>query len=688
MTNSAVSRRFQVTNLRSLRSAPKIDLENIDGIWASVSNDAFLALRTYVEHFTGVTLNGYRAVEDRDAYEACARTLDALEEIIVRMNESRELLRLADVVFTEDGLEPKGFAEILPEIEGTWDRVIATPVASPATAALTGTIKREFINWAATGGEHISALLSYTSAPATRDLELVFSGGGMRAAAFALGALMYVADVDKAERIGQISSVSGGSLTNGFLAHTITSKGLIGEDSVAVFVQRLATQGLPLEKAGWRWLVLPIVAMGFALVANALVLFVAVGANRSLLWGSLAFFAGFAYLAVVSFASFRGLTDDVVGVWCARIIGDSTVPGPTFSRLGPFSRKRARFAMSDRGGLLRLSELKSPMTHVFTTTDLRFGEHLHFSQHWVTSNAYGSTDPGDVRVYEAVRASAAFPGALAPVRIGLDRLTLPQHLTADISFIELVDGGVRDNLGHMFQTQILADVPSQTETLTRYGSTRVAIVVDASAPRGAADLTETIWSRIPVVRKLGQLITFPRVISIMGQSNSEARSLAIARGFSRDINGCVVRICESPVDVCRRVIDNPEISRELLASGRGSGHQSDPRKHRAEAALRALSRSSRAAESYWNGLRNYNGTVRTTLDGLGAKCVADLLQHAYVLTMCQAHIELDWPLAPDKSWSSQRFSDLVVTSHKRSRADNPTRAMSAAQPPGAATPSV
>src|SRR5207244_11717558 len=98
--------------------------------------------------------------------------------------------------------------------------------------------------------------------------------------------------------------------------------------------------------------------------------------------------------------------------------------------------------------LRALRDIESPITHVFTATDLRHGEHFHLSQHWATSNAYGSTDPGDVRIDEAVRASAAFPGALPPVKIGLGRLRLPPDLTVGSRELQLVDGGVRDNLGH------------------------------------------------------------------------------------------------------------------------------------------------------------------------------------------------------------------------------------------------
>src|SRR5262245_6044086 len=50
------------------------------------------------------------------------------------------------------------------------------------------------------------------------DLEVALSGGGFRATAFGLGVLLYLADSGLNQRVHTISSVSGGSITNGFVA--------------------------------------------------------------------------------------------------------------------------------------------------------------------------------------------------------------------------------------------------------------------------------------------------------------------------------------------------------------------------------------------------------------------------------------------------------------------------------------
>ena len=65
---------------------------------------------------------------------------------------------------------------------------------------------------------------SHPSDEGTHSVGIALSGGGYRAALFALGALMYVREACRApgnsRRVFAISSVSGGSILNGLLAHT------------------------------------------------------------------------------------------------------------------------------------------------------------------------------------------------------------------------------------------------------------------------------------------------------------------------------------------------------------------------------------------------------------------------------------------------------------------------------------
>src|SRR5260370_40002104 len=52
----------------------------------------------------------------------------------------------------------------------------------------------------------------------SKTIGLCLSGGGHRASLFSLGALLYLVDAGRNQDVRVISSVSGGSLTNDFLA--------------------------------------------------------------------------------------------------------------------------------------------------------------------------------------------------------------------------------------------------------------------------------------------------------------------------------------------------------------------------------------------------------------------------------------------------------------------------------------
>ena len=60
-------------------------------------------------------------------------------------------------------------------------------------------------------------------------LGVALSGGGHRAAVFSLGALLYMVDARVSPNVTTISSVSGGSLLNGYLALQRTRRLIQGQ---------------------------------------------------------------------------------------------------------------------------------------------------------------------------------------------------------------------------------------------------------------------------------------------------------------------------------------------------------------------------------------------------------------------------------------------------------------------------
>jgi hypothetical protein len=238
--------RFYLTGFRSLRSAEREALSQIDSIWSALNNDQFYDFAQYVNVFTGFSLKGYRMADTSGAFEACAQTVDALEDLISRMNRSTTLLEIADAVTTKS--ERRDISQA--DMDTAWDAIgIGVDPTSPM-GRLVQNVREQFDGWASRLADNISEMIQFGTAPVEKDLEVALSGGGMRAAAFSLGVLMYLFDVGAAARIRQISSVSGGSITNGFMANLLTEQHGITDEGVGDFARRLATNGIPLEKTG------------------------------------------------------------------------------------------------------------------------------------------------------------------------------------------------------------------------------------------------------------------------------------------------------------------------------------------------------------------------------------------------------------------------------------------------------
>lgn len=75
---------------------------------------------------------------------------------------------------------------------------------------------------------------------------IAVSGGGHRAGLFALGALMYLADSGEDKKVTSISSVSGGSMTNGMIAQELDFKETDGptfQKAMSPLAQRMAAKG-------------------------------------------------------------------------------------------------------------------------------------------------------------------------------------------------------------------------------------------------------------------------------------------------------------------------------------------------------------------------------------------------------------------------------------------------------------
>lgn len=272
-----------------------------------------------------------------------------------------------------------------------------------------------------------------TSVKDEDSIGVALAGGGVRAAMYSLGALMYLVDSGYCQHVTEMSSVSGGSITNAFIGQRINFQKAHehpGEfDHVAKDLARTLT-----EKS-----LLPVGRIIAAYVTVAVLELLAlhyIWVRLDLGWlGSLSR----ALVVVASLLLFGVL-------WMLR--------GAYLS----IRLNRLLFS-NDSSAPTTISTLKSDTTHVICATDLNSGQPFYFTNFadCVMGNyRWGFWKCEGLPLTSAVRASAAFPAAFPPRWLRLSKASradaavdnVRQRITDETppESVFLVDGGVWNNI--------------------------------------------------------------------------------------------------------------------------------------------------------------------------------------------------------------------------------------------------
>ena len=421
------------------------------------------------------------------------------------------------------------------------------------------------------------------------------SGGGHRAALFGLGALMYLVDAGLNRDVVAVASVSGGSITNGFLAQSGELADTKPEDfdrKIQPLVHCIAQQGTVLPPSP--------LTLAYLIVLAALALGTLVG-----VW----FIPVPVGVRVVIF--FAGLV--VVG-FVARLRG------------GVAARAFASRLFSPTGRPTALASVARTVDHVICAADLHAGENVYFSGRFVSSYRYGWGTPGDLPLHLAVQASSALPGPFPArwLRVSRHQFRSPLKETEGTRYMVLADGGVYDNMAD----QWFLGMPNRRE---RFGDLAEdvddvdqLIVVNSSGGLGWGKIG---WlMRFPLV---GELLSLMRDSSVLyDNGNSVRRELLIERFGRREqtgrgLLGALVHIPRSP----------------LYIPGRYEKSQDPGYSARARAMLDLLT----PERARWERLTDEASGTKTSLTRLGTKQAADLLEHGYVLAMANLHVILGFP---------------------------------------------
>lgn len=335
-------------------------------------------------------------------------------------------------------------------------------------------------------------------------LGVALSGGGVRASLFSLGALLYLVDTGLNRRVREISSVSGGSITSGFVAQRCDFSD----------VDRDAFDRVASDLAG-------------AIVAGLL-------PTRLLL--ALYGLLGGMVLAVVAWL--RPLTPARLLVDILMVVGFGAV---LLFRGAILERWLRRRLFAPAGRAATLGSIRSAVAHVFCATDLNSSMPIYLTSRrpYILSPGWGrpSANLSAMTIAEAVRASAAFPGAFSPKRLDagegeleltpmqtLQRLRMLafRDVTSPPRVLYLADGGIWNNLGTDWfdpdtrrSCALLTDEPGGIQQL---------LIVDASAPTAARRRMPSL--RIPWIAEVALLY---RVLLVTYASTVTTRLSALTR---------------------------------------------------------------------------------------------------------------------------------------------------------------
>jgi len=515
---------------------------------------------------------------------------------------------------------------------------------------------------------------------------IALSGGGHRAALFAAGALLGIVDAGEHLNTVSISSVSGGSLTNGVVARggdftTMTRTQL--EETLrpgirifchdglffpgpktdryvawvfflfGLFAATLGSAVVALIAMGRHWDLWPttVVASAAGAVLSALLGGLMFGGPWRFRWPLLAGLLTSCGLATLAVLATRDLTRwrallGVVGV----ILVTAVVGWFTSRQFGKRSDKVDK-ALRDDAFLstVALREVDRAVHHVFCPTDLQTADHAYFTPRIVYGHNMGVSEPVDsLRLSTVVQASACLPGVFAPRKlsareVGRDFLPAQQ--------VVLTDGGVYDNMAD--QWEFGWDNRYHQARLSNWDLAQVQpmpasklIVINAG---GAF--------RPKALRESGlrfEVASLMRCKDVLYDVSTSLRRRYLVDIFEKasqqdDLRGALVHIAQDPWTVPRRYSSSTDANMQ----------------QRAKQALTFLDRLQHLDEHDWSDIRDRNVAVKTVLSALDEEASVNLLHHAHVLTRINLYVLLNSGNLPDAGTKDETLLDQFGRSRFR-----------------------
>ena len=446
-----------------------------------------------------------------------------------------------------------------------------------------------------------------------RPIGVAMSGGGHRASVWGTGVLAAVVDAGLGRDVVSVSSVSGGSITNGVVAQNLDLRTATPDQFDAAVRDSLinyARVGLfpagPLTKRYLRLLIATLV-VAVVLVVVLLAAFVAAaaswinGAAAAVVLGALGILALIAWAGTAVLVARRG-----------------TVVRSALAR--------THFGGDRRSLGTRLDEVVRDVNHVFLTTDLEAGDQFYLAPRFLYGFREGIADPADTAttIAAAVQASAGLPGAFPPIILETGTFRRPWSVPGDAPEdlprrVILSDGGVYDNMADQWEAGLADRIGRWPELGAIQRPAEVLIVANSSAGWGWDPFGSTRWPK----REITALM---RNQGVQYDVSTSRRRRALVQTWmdnerrASGQQGVIVMIDRSPYVVA-----------DAFAREQGE------RGARAREAVQFLGDDTEARAAWARRARS-NASVPTVLGALGIDETLDLLEHAYTSTLLGLYV--------------------------------------------------
>jgi len=453
-----------------------------------------------------------------------------------------------------------------------------------------------------------------------KSLAIAMSGGGHRATLFVLGALMYLVDAKANASVTSIASVSGGSLTNGFVGQALNFRETDGDEFRKRVASPLATQ---IAKSGTLFAPLLTKIYVVLLIVGLILVFLIPAVIPVAWYWRVAVFL----VALALWGWFLGARGRV----CARAFSTTL-----------FSPNNRETTLADIK--------KKDLDHVICSTEFRSSEQVYFAGDFIYNYALGYGVPAKLSLARAVQASAAFPGGFPPSILSTKQHKFvgapppsaggPPEPPADMV---LTDGGVYDNMGEQWARGFAARIKRCPNLETGRTPPNQLVVVNASA--------RIPWDpfRKRLIPLIGELMALIRVNDVLYINTTNVRRQAIVESF----NPADPTKASALPSVLVQIAQSPFVVANFYAQG------TSPVAERAREVLEFLKGGPTSDE--WTKIARENSAVGTSLSKFKSEVTARLIYQGYVVTMCNLRVLFgsDFPLRPEEL-SIERFRALIT----------------------------